>query len=125
MSHRTILEPHIAEGVSAWYQAKLVDRNGTGVDADALTTLTLTFFAMDDPAETIINSRTQQNVLNENEVTLDSAGNLQWAMQPEDTVILDQRRRLERRIALFEWVGPVVGSGKHEVVMTIVNVPKV
>jgi hypothetical protein len=108
---------------SAWYKAILKDRNGTVVGASALTSLTLTYYCL-DAALTIINSRNAQNVLNANGVTLDSSGNLEWAKTTLDTIMVTSGG-YEDHVALFEWVGATVGSGKHEVVFQIDRLAKV
>jgi len=123
-----LVSPRIPLKTSAWYSAKLLDRLGAAIPASALTTLKLTLYAPDfvgvTPAFNIINSRSEQNVLNANQCTLDSSGNFVWAMTPLDTVMLSSGA-YERHIALFEWVGPDVGTGKHEAVFMIERLAQV
>lgn len=108
---------------SAWYKAVLRDRNDAVIGSAALTGLTLTYYCL-NPDLTIINSRTAQNVLNANGVTLDSNGNLEWAKTTLDTIMVTSNAS-ENHVALFEWVGASVGSGKHEVVFRIERLNKV
>lgn len=114
----------IPEKASAWYTATLKDRVGTAIPAASLSTLTLTFYDLAVPA-TFINSRNQQNVLNTNNVTLDSSGNLVWTLQVADTTLGSQSNVMEYRVALFEWYGASVGYGKHEVLLAVQNLTNV
>jgi len=76
------------------------------------------------PTTDIVNSRNAQNVLNANNCTLSTAGVFEWALQPTDTVLLSTGQT-ERHVALLEWVGPDVGTGKHEFVFLVTRLEKV
>ena len=80
----------------------LRDEAGVFVPAADLTTLTLTLYQKSDRT-TIINSRDAQSVLNVNNVTIDTLGNLVWLMQPADNVVSDQTIDKESHIALFQY----------------------
>jgi len=114
---------------SAWYTAILKDRLGVVIPSTALTSLTLTLYALSfvptPPGTYYINNRNAQNVLNANGVTLDVNGNLTWAISPLDTVILEVTASYEYHVALFQWVGPDVGTGKQEVTFCVERIAEV
>lgn len=116
----------IPEQSSAWYSSTLKDRTGAVIPSASLSSLTATLYA---PAYTagsnIVNSRNAQNVLNANNCTLHAtSGAFEWAMQTADTTMLTMEAR-EEHVLLLQWVGPDVGSGKHEVVFLIHALEKV
>ena len=106
------------------YRATLKDEDDAVVPASALSSLTLTLYA--DRPEDIINSRSQQDVLNTNNVTLSSLGALVWIMQPADNAIVKTSRAYEMHVALFEWTyASGTKYGKHEVRFNVRNLKKV
>lgn len=105
---------------------QLVDENGAGIPASALNSFELTYF--NEKTNAVINNRLEQNVLNANNVTVDSSGNVTWVMQEADTVIVDTGAVgvgvKESHIASFSWEydGTVSDMrGRHEVQMYIIN----
>lgn len=78
----------------------LLDEDAEAVALANLVTLTLTLYDAD--TGTIINSRNAQNVLNTNNVTVSSSGLVEWALQPEDTLLVGSSI-LEEHVALFRW----------------------
>lgn len=106
------------------YTATIKDENGTVVPAASLTTLTLTLYAKQ--SGTIINSRSAQNILNANNVTVNSSGVLTWTMQPDDNAIVNSALLTESHIALFEWTYSSGSKyGKHEIELVVSNLTKV
>jgi hypothetical protein len=114
--------PALTERTSAQYKAQLQDPTGAGVPASTLLTLALTLY--DLATGTVINGRSQQNVLNANNVTVDASGNLVWAIQGADNSIVTASLAIETHIALFEasWA---TGECKHEVSLPVRNVNRV
>ncbi len=121
MAIHTYISELVPEKSSAKLTAKLQDEDGNGVGNP--TTLILTLYVEGD-LTSIINSRNGQNVLNVNNVTVDSSGNLTFLMQPADNQIINTNRKIERHVALFEWTW---GSGKesrHEIIIPVENLQK-
>ncbi len=115
---------NVKEGTVATYTATIKDEAGTVIPASALTTLTLTYYAADlaDDVAGIINSRSAQNVLNANNVTVTTGGVLTWTLQATDTVIVTSTRTTEMHLALFTWTwGTPVKTGKHLVGIRVEN----
>src|SRR5262245_61380196 len=101
-----MLKPWLREQTSAKLSFQLLDQNGLGF---LPTTVTLTLYLAGDE-DAIINSRDEQNVLNANNVTIDSSGNLLWSIQPADLAIVgSDTQPYEIHVALFEWTW---GSGQ-------------
>jgi len=93
----------IREGATVVYQATLQDEDGDAIALGDITTLTLTYYNQADAS--IINSRSEQDVLNANNVAVSDAGVLTWSLQPDDTVIVNTtltRGQKETHLALFE-----------------------
>jgi hypothetical protein len=80
------------------------DDAGNPLGAADLDSLTLTL--TDQITSEVINSRLRQDVLNTNDVTLDSLGNLSWSIQTDDNIIVSEISvpgTIERHEILFEW----------------------
>ena len=107
MSSTTLLTTTALEHTTPVYVFEIVDEVGVAVDASQIATLTLTYY--DKATERIINSRDAEDVLNLGDVALVTdigppiVTTVTWTLQPEDTVLVDQRREIEQHIALFEW----------------------
>jgi hypothetical protein len=99
------------EQSSGTIEGDIVDANGDPIPAASLTGAELTLYDWDtgagggSPRPGIINSRDAQDVLNLNNVTIDAEGHFIWSLQPEDNIIITNRRQVERHRAmfLFEW----------------------
>ncbi len=89
----------INERTSGQYVATLKDETGVVVAGSALTALTLSL--TDVATGGVINSRTTQNVLNANNVTVSELGVVTWALQPADNTITTASRTIERHRAEF------------------------
>jgi hypothetical protein len=117
-------ERRVDEGCTAQYQTALKDE--TGATITTLTAVTLTLY--DDSTGTIINSRTDQNVLNQNNVTF-SGNTLAWTLQPADNIIVTTGVRTnsyEKHVALFEYTYDSGNkSGKHELEFSVRQLKKV
>jgi hypothetical protein len=96
----------------------------TPISAASLLTLTLTLYVIKgDGTTAFVNGRNHQNVLNLNNVTVDTNGNLVWSVQVADTTLVEAVP-IERHVALWEWTTTTV-SGKHEIVLAIQNLVEV
>ena len=113
----------IHEKSTGVYTATVVGNDGvTPLPAATLLTLILTLYVIkaDGSANLIRNA---QNVLNANNVTIDAAGLLTWAIQVADTTLVEVVP-FERHVALFQWTW-ASGAGKHEVVLSVKNLAQV
>lgn len=100
------------EGSSGSIEFDILDRDGEGVPVAGILSAELTLYDWDtgaagtgdSPRPGIINNRDAQNVQNLNDVTLSDAvtiGHVLWLVQPEDNIIVTNRRQIERHRAMF------------------------
>lgn len=75
------------EGTTPIYSTVLKDENGVALTGLPFTGVRLSYYST--LTGTIINSRTNQNILNANNVTIDGAGLLKWKLQEADVVLTD------------------------------------
>lgn len=114
----------INERSTAVYSSTLKDENGQVIPAASLGTLTLTLF--EAASGTILNTRNAQNVLNQNNVTVDANGVLTYVLQPADTAILNPGLHTETHRALFEFTwNSGARTHRHVVDFEIENLDKV
>ena len=114
----------IDELTSGRYTALIVDNDGvTPVPAANLLTFVLTVYVIKTDNTDGILRGPQQNVLNANNVTIDSGGNLVWTAQPADTTMVESVP-FEDHICLFEWTWGT-GTGRHEVILRVRNLRRV
>ncbi len=119
-------ERRVVEGGTPTYSCILKDQNSEVIDSGDLTTLTLTLY--DFISGTIINSRSKQDILNKNNVTIDGNGLLTWDMVVADNAIMGTSvlvGGLEQHVALFEYTWGVAKAWKHEVKFDVLNLAKV
>ena len=118
-------EYEILEDSSGEIQGTLTEEDGVApIPGGTLTTLTLTLYA-DDAAQTIINGRNAQDILNANGGTVNGAGVLTLTLAPADNAILDTDLPYERHIALLQWAWGVGKQGKFDLVLIVRNLSKV
>ena len=101
-------------GATGKFTGTLRDEDGTALASGSLATLTLTL--RDAASGSIVNARNAQNVLNANDVAVDGAGVLTWAIKALDTTLLVADLRAEEHIAIFAWTyagGAKVGKAEH------------
>lgn len=124
------------EQTSAYIRGQIVDQEGTAVDVEDLASATLTLWDVEtgsantSPAEGIINDREAQDILGagspwgEHDVTFEDDGYFRWDLQPEDNIIVNARRQVERHRALFvfAWAS---GQLTYEVEIEVVNLRRV
>ena len=96
----------------------------TPIPVGTLTTLTLTLYVLNE-AQTIINGRSAQSILNANGGAVDASGVLTFTLAPADNPIVDTNLAYERHVALFEWTWGVGKAGKFELVLAVKNLAKV
>jgi hypothetical protein len=75
----------VNEKSTAIYTAVLTDQDGAIIPLADIITLTITLCTLDG---TIVNSRSDQDALNANGVSVDALGVLTFVMEPADTEIL-------------------------------------
>lgn len=114
------------ERQSGTYTARLVDENGQPVGSSVLTSFTLTLYDLSTAARTIINSRSTQDVLNANQVSLDANGYLTWTWLPADQAFVNPNRTVEEHVALFtaKWLDGSANprEANHEVHFIVARV---
>lgn len=121
MTIQTVVSTEIPEKTTPKLTAVLEDENGVVISSASLDTLTLTLYKKYD-VTTIINSRNNQNVLNTNNITVDTSGNLTWLMQIEDNIISDSGESSEEHVARFDWTySSGTKAGRHEILITVIN----
>ena len=121
----SILADNILEGTTPNITATIQDEDGTALADTDLDTLTLNLYNLDDEDNTVINSRTDQDVLNSNNVTVSDAGALVWSVQALDTIIVGTSL-VERHRAVFKWTySSGTKAGSHIIDMAIRNLEKV
>lgn len=119
----TLLTDPIMEKTTPKITATIQDEDGVAISSANLTTLTLTLYNLSD--STIINSRSAQNVLNANNVTVDTNGLMTWSVQTLDTIIVGTSKYEEHR-AVFEWTYSAgAKNGKYVIDMSIYNLVKI
>jgi hypothetical protein len=88
------------EATTRSFEADLV-ADDAPISGDVLLTLTLTL--KQAYTQAVINNREDQNVLDTNDVMVDSAGHLIWSVRVEDSTILNRSLWQEPRRCLFKW----------------------
>jgi hypothetical protein len=114
----------IAEETTQRITAVIRDETGTVIPGSALTSLTLTLYAL-DAQKTIINERERVSILNENGGSVSEGGALALLLTPEDQVIIDDTVEVERHVLLFEWIYDGGKTGRQELELKVVNLEKV
>lgn len=113
------------EASSGRFTGVITEEDGvTPIPVGTLSTLALTLF-VDDGADTIINGRNAQSVLNVNGGVVDSVGRLTMTLSPADNPIVNDALPFERHIALFEWTWGVGKAGKFSLVLIVRNLQQV
>ena len=119
----------VNEGSVKLLEFDIVNEADEAVSESSLTSAQLTLLDIEtyapgaSPATGIINDRDAQDVLNDNNVTIDSEGHVVWTMQPEDNVIVTPRRQVERHRAQFSFAWDE-GSFNVEIEIEVVNLRK-
>lgn len=112
-----ILGP-VPERSMARYTAYLTDETNTVIASSGISTLTLTL--RDATTKGIINSRSAQNVLNTNNVTVHAtSGLVTWSIQAADTTPLNKEQPYVDHIAEFACTWATTKSMIHKVTIRI------
>ena len=110
------------------YTATVRDDTGAALPAASLTTLTLLLYVEKaDGTRAYIrgSALTGQNVLNANNVVVDTNGLVTWSLQVADTTLNDGAMPFERHVALWHWTWGSARAGYHELVLTVKNLTEV
>ena len=120
----TELPDIIHQGTTPKLTFDIEDEDGNAIPAGNLTTLILNLFNLDDSDNTVLNNRTDQDVLNANNVTVSSGGAGVWSMQVADTAMVGTDN-IERHRAVFKWTYDSGNkTGDHIIDMRIRNIIK-
>lgn len=116
----------VLEKTTPRYTAVLTSNQGTPIPAASLVTLTLLLYVTKaDGTYTYLrgSAGTGQNVLNTNNVTVDSNGNLVWSIQAADTTLVEAVP-FEKHLALWAWTTTTI-TGRHELELNVKNLIQV
>lgn len=98
---------------------RLVDEDGAAISSSIISTLICTLYydntevgESDRYHLATINSRYNQDVLNDNNVTVSASGTVTWIIQPEDLEKLNSSEE-EDHVALFTWYWDVAPNTKR------------
>lgn len=119
---------NIDEKSTGKYTATLTDEDGVVIPLADLDAITLTLFLPESSENTVINSRNQQDIKNDNNVTIhNTSGLLTWLIQQGDTTITDTEREEPHEIhrAMFEFQFQTSKYGKHIVDLYVQNLRRV
>lgn len=117
-SPQLVPEFAVNEGESSFYSCSLVDEAGSPIGVGVIETLTLTLYNVHTAA--IINTRSQQNVLGANQVTVSAGGVLSWGILPADNPVINTGAKSERHRAVFKWTwssGAKSGINQFDIVV--------
>lgn len=97
------------------------DETGAALPAASLASVTLTLYDRDTQA--IINSRSNQSILNANGGTVDANGLLTLTLATADNPILDDTKKVEQHVALVRWTYGIGGvkEGREEFLVDVEN----
>lgn len=113
----------INEGSTSEYAVVLKRPDGTVIADTSIDALTLTLCTLVGGTE--INGRTDQDVLNTNNVTVDSLGQLTYIGQPLDNIIVDTTATFETHLATFKMTYDTASKGNWDIEFKIRNLTKV
>lgn len=119
----------VSEASTKLVEFDVLDETGAGVPAASLTGARLTLYDIDtyvpgSPTTGILNGREAQSVLNANGVTIDTVGHVEWPMDPDDNVVVNPRRQVERHRAEFHFTW-ATGEFHQEIEIEVVNLRSV
>lgn len=110
------------DGDTAVYTATIQDENGMAIPAASLLTLKCWLYVQSTGA--IINSRSDQSVLNANGGTVDSSGNFSLTLSPADNEH-QGTATTEIHVLLLRYTYNVDHAGSHEALIQVTDQPKV
>lgn len=118
------LDAVVLEGTGASITATVKDDTDTTLGASQIATLTMTLFAAQTKGLTIINGNDQINILNDNQGTVDSEGNLTIALTALDTAIQNTSASREKHRMLITWTYGIGKTGKQVIDYYVVNLER-
>lgn len=122
---RVELRDIVAEKATCRITGKLVDELGAALGSSQLATLTMTLYALVSGFP-ILNSNTDKDILNANQGTVDSSGNLVLTLLPADNPIQDDANSVETHRALLKWTyGGGAKAGAAQIEFKVLNLTKV
>lgn len=103
--YREIIRPRIPEGTTHTITLIFSDDDGESLTLESMSEILLTLYQM--TSGEIINGRSGQNILNENNGTLSSFGDpgklrMDFELQPPDSAVLGEDP-VEWHVARFDW----------------------
>jgi hypothetical protein len=104
----------VNEGSTGQLTGTLVDATGTAVPITDVSMVLLSMIDLDSadltvsPVQGILNDRLQADVTAD--IAIDADGRFTWVLQPEDNIIVNPRRQVERHRAIFTFFYGAVGS---------------
>lgn len=115
------------ERQSGFWRGRLQDENGAGVGTSILTSLTGTLYDRSTTQRTIINSRSNQDILNNNQCTMDADGNFRFDWLPTDQVFINPNRDGEEHVFRIQakWTSTDGNprEAEHELHFMVARVP--
>ena len=118
------LDQCVNEGEVALYTAIIKDEDGNEIPGTSLDTLTLTLYTLE--AQTIINSRDDQNILGAGGGAVDGLGVLTMDLNEFDNAIINNALDVEWREMLFKWTyATSTRTGRHVKAYAVRNLSKV
>lgn len=107
-------------GTSGIFTGTLLDVNGVAIPLANLVSITLTITNERDGS--VVNSRSAQDVLNNNGVTVNATtGAITWLIQAADTAMIDSSQSWEDHLATFTFTYETSKVGKHRHRLHVVN----
>ena len=117
----------VQEDSSATWTGYIRDAAGVAIASADIVALTITLY--DKLTGTAINTRTAQDILNANNVTVHAtSGLITWEIQPLDNVIVGttlKTNKSEEHVALIEGTYDTSKKFKKEIKIKVVNLEKV
>lgn len=91
----------VYEKESRFYDLTFTDQAGVQIPKASMSALTLSLFLKDSSPIAYLNGRNAQNVFDLNNVTIDTAGKITWAIQPADLAMSNTSAEVEVHVAIF------------------------
>ena len=122
--------PAIHEGATGRFTAYLLDEDGVAIASASVSAITMTL--RHRFSNTIVNSRSAQNVFNTNNCTLHATSGLfTWNVQTADAAIVDNSnppRDIDEHemilTATYTATGPLTKVAKHKEIIRVLNLAR-
>lgn len=113
---------YVRDGDTSVFTATIQDEDSVAIPAASLLTLKCWLYVQS--TGTIINSRSDQSVLNANGGTVDSSGNFELTLSPADNEH-QGTATTEIHVLLLRYTYNVDRAGSHEALIQVTDQPKV